>query len=163
MDLLLLGAALVACLLLIPFALPGTWFMIGAATLFQLLSVPGRIGAITFGTLVLLAVLGEALDVVFMTRYAKRYGGSSRAAWGAVVGGIVGAIVGVPVPVIGSVVGAFAGAFAGAIALEVMGGRSHGAAARAATGAVIGRAVASAAKVMIGCVMAALILVAAWS
>ena len=163
MELVVLGAVLLACLLLIPFALPGTWLMIGAAVVFQALAAPGRIGMITFLALVALAVLGEALDVIFMSKYAKQYGGSSRAAWGAVIGGMVGAIAGVPVPVLGSIVGAFSGAFVGAVAVEIMGGRSRGEAARAATGAVIGRAVASAAKVMIGCAMAALILTAAWS
>ncbi|MBI2797199.1 MAG: DUF456 domain-containing protein [Gemmatimonadetes bacterium] len=163
MELVLLGAALVGCLLLIPFALPGTWLMIGAAAVFQLVVSPARIGAITFVVVVALAVAGEALDIVFMSRYAKKYGGSARAAWGAVIGGVVGALVGVPVPVVGSLVGAFAGAFAGAMLLELAGRRSHGEAARAATGAVIGRAVASAAKVMVGCVMAALILASAWT
>ena len=163
MELVLLGAALLACLLLIPFALPGTWLMIGSAAAFQVLVIPGRIGALTFVVLVALAVVGEVLDVVFMTRYAKKYGGSSRAAWGAVIGGIAGAIVGVPVPILGSIIGAFAGAFVGAMALEMLGERSRGEAARAATGAVIGRGVAAAAKVAIGCTMAALVLVAAWS
>ncbi|GDX87456.1 hypothetical protein LBMAG44_13690 [Gemmatimonadota bacterium] len=48
-------------------------------------------------------------------RYTKKYGGSSRAAWGALIGGVVGAMVGVPMPIIGSVIGALAGSFVGAL------------------------------------------------
>ena len=51
--------------------------------------------------------------------------------------------------------------FIGAFALEATSGTGHGVAARAATGAVVGRAVAAAAKVAIGCVIAAWLLVVA--
>ena len=34
--------------------------------------------------------------------FARRYGGSKRAGWGALAGGLIGAVVGVPVPIIGS-------------------------------------------------------------
>src|SRR5881296_2890519 len=82
-----------------------------------------------------------------------RYGGSSRAGWGALVGGIVGAVVGVPVPIIGSVIAGFVGSFAGAAILEYS--RSTAATAvRAGWGAVLGRAAAAAVKIALGIVIA---------
>ena len=55
----------------------------------------------------------EALEWILAGRFARKYGGSKRAGWGAIIGGIVGAFVGVPIPIVGSVIGAFAGAFVG--------------------------------------------------
>ena len=74
----------------------------------------------------------------------------------------MGAIVGVPVPVIGSVIGSFAGAFLGALVGEYSVARDHRAAGRAAQGAVLGRAVATAAKIGIGCLMVVVVLWSAW-
>src|SRR6266536_3225266 len=62
--------------------------------------------------------LGEVVEAWVGIRFARRYGGSHRAGWGALVGGLVGAAVGVPVPVLGSVIGGFVGAFAGAALFE---------------------------------------------
>jgi uncharacterized protein YqgC (DUF456 family) len=77
------------------------------------------------------------------------------------IGGVIGAIMGTPVPIIGNVIGAFIGAFAGAFVFELSGGGTHGQATRVATGALIGRALASATKVGIGVGMAAWITFAA--
>ena len=154
MDLVLLGLGLFASLLLIPFGLPGTWAMIVAGVLFDLLAAPSRIGWPLIALAAVLALGGEALDVALMARYAKQYGGSRRAAWGAVIGALVGALIGVPVPVVGSIVGAFVGAFLGAMALEATVHGDGRRATRAAWGAVIGRAVASGAKVILGSVIA---------
>ena len=85
--------------------------------------------------------------------FAKRYGGSNRAGWGALVGGLTGAVVGVPVPVIGSVIGGFVGAFVGAALFEYTRARRSDVAARAGWGAVLGRAAAAAVKMAIGVVL----------
>lgn len=149
MEALLLLAALVVGLLLIPFGLPGLWVMVGAVLLHSWL-VPGQIGMITVIGVTVLAIVAEILEFLAAGRYARKYGGSRRAAWGAILGGIAGAIIGVPIPVIGSVIGAFAGSFAGALAAEMTLGSRMGDATRVATGALIGRAVATALKVAIG-------------
>ena len=161
MELLVLAIVLFAALLLIPLGLPGTWVMIAAAMGYGYLAGEG----IGFATLVLvfgLAIVGEVIEFTLAARYTRKYGGSRRAGWGAIVGGIVGAIVGVPVPIIGSVIGAFAGAFLGALVAERMRGVGTGEATRVATGALIGRATAVAAKSAIGVAIAALILLSAW-
>ena len=161
MELILLAIALVAGLVLIPVGLPGTWLMLAAGVAFKLLVPLGHIGWVAIGLAGVLVVLGEVLDVVLMSKYAAKYGGSKRAAWGAIIGGLVGAFVGVPVPVLGSIVGAFAGAFIGALVMEATVHGDHQRAARAAWGAVLGRAVAAGAKVILGCVVAAILMVAA--
>ncbi|HUF29508.1 MAG TPA: DUF456 domain-containing protein [Gemmatimonadaceae bacterium] len=149
MEELLLMLALLVGLVLIPFGLPGLWVMVGAALLYSW-AAPDRLGVITLLGLTALAVVAEVLEFMTAGRYARKYGGSSRAGWGAIAGGIAGAIIGVPVPIIGSVIGAFAGSFAGALAAELTLGGRVGAATRVATGALIGRAVATALKVAIG-------------
>jgi uncharacterized protein YqgC (DUF456 family) len=142
-------------LLLIPLGLPGLWVILlgilgyGWLTHFQTLSV----GFIVLATA--LALLGEVFESWIGFRYAQKYGGSSRAGWGALVGGIVGAIVGVPVPVIGSVIGGFVGAFVGAAIFEYTRQRQSGVAAKAGWGAVLGRAAAAAVKMAIGIVLVA--------
>lgn len=163
MALLLLAAVLLACLALIPLGLPGLWLMLAAALGFNvLLPGPGPIGTITLVGTALVAVVAEVLEFVVGARYTTRYGGSRRAAWGAILGGIAGAVVGVPVPVIGSVIGAFVGAFAGAYLAERSRRTEHGVATRVATGALVGRAAAAALKTAGGVVIAAWLLAAAW-
>jgi uncharacterized protein len=140
-------------LVLIPLGLPGLWVIVlgivgyGWLTDFQTMSA-------TFLVVILvLAVLGEVFETWIGFRFAKRYGGSSRAGWGALAGGLVGAIIGVPVPIIGSVVGGFVGAFAGAAVFEYSRARQSGVAAKAGWGAVLGRAAAAAVKMAVGVVM----------
>jgi len=150
--LLLVGAGLVG-LVLIPFGLPGLWVIVlgilgyGWLTDFRTLSV---------GLVVLvvgLAIVGEVVEAWVGFRFARRYGGSSRAGWGALVGGLVGAIIGVPVPLVGSVIGGFVGAFVGAGLFEYTRLRQSGIAAKAGWGAVLGRAAAVAVKMGLGVVM----------
>ena len=162
MELLLLALVLVGCLFLIPLGLPGLWLMLAAAFGYDMLT-PGAdpIGIWNIAGCLVLAVLAEVAEFSLAGRYARKYGGSRRAGWGAILGGIAGAIMGVPVPIVGSVIGAFAGAFAGALAFEYMGNRNASAATRVAWGALVGRVVAAALKVGVGVAIAAWLLLAA--
>ncbi len=160
MTMLLLAAVLALGLVMIPFGLPGTWIILGAAVGYSAL-VSGSIGWFTILLLTGVAIVGEVIEFTLSAKYTKKYGGSRRASWGAIIGGIVGAIMGVPIPIIGSVIGAFAGAFVGAFAAELSLGTEISGSTRVATGALIGRAIASAMKVGIGLAMAAWILFAA--
>jgi len=158
---LLLAALMLVSLLLIPLGLPGVWLMVGGAMLVVLFSPAAPFGWFVVIGCGAIALVSEVLDIVVGARYTKKYGGSNRGAWGAVLGGIVGALVGVPVPVIGSVIGALVGSFVGALVAEYTVGATHEGATRAATGATIGRAVATVFKVVAGCMIAAWILAAA--
>lgn len=141
-------------LVLIPFGLPGLWVILGGILGFGWLTDFRTLSAGFLLFVIGLALLGEVAEAWIGFRFARRYGGSSRAGWGALFGGLIGAIVGVPVPIIGSVVGGFLGAFAGAALFEYTRARHTEGAARAGWGAMLGRAAASAVKMGVGVVMA---------
>ncbi|MGH7526967.1 MAG: DUF456 domain-containing protein [Gemmatimonadales bacterium] len=158
---LLLIACSLAGLLLIPFGLPGLWVMVLGLLAYGWLT---DFRSMTAGVIVLvlgLALVGEVVEAWLGFRFARRYGGSSRAGWGALVGGLVGAVIGVPVPLIGSVIGGFVGAFAGAALFEYTRERHSETAARAGWGAVLGRAAAAGVKMALGVVIAVVGLFAA--
>jgi len=152
---LLLVAASIIGLLLIPFGLPGLWVILLGIVGYGWLTDFETMSATFLIVIIGLAILAEAFEAWIGFRFAKRYGGSSRAGWGALVGGLVGAIVGVPVPIIGSVVGGFVGAFVGAAIFEYTRARQSGVAAKAGWGAVLGRAAAAAMKMAVGIAMVA--------
>lgn len=159
----ILAVVIVLSLFLVPLGLPGLWVMIGAAMIYDWLVPAASIGWFALGIALALAVLAEVLEFTLSARYTQKYGGSRRAAWGAILGGIAGAIIGVPVPIIGSVIGAFVGAFIGALVLEYTRSEAtRSTATRVATGALIGRVAAAAAKTSLGCAIAVTLLVAAW-
>ncbi|HMA25143.1 MAG: DUF456 family protein [Gemmatimonas sp.] len=155
MQVLLLIVAIILGLVMIPFGMPGTLVMFAAALCYYLLVPGGGIGLMTVIGIGVLMAIAEGLDWVLTSRFTRKYGGSRRAGWGAIIGGMIGAFMGVPIPIIGSIVGAFAGAFIGAFVFEWSRERNHGVATRVAWGALIGRVVAAAVKVAIGLAMAA--------
>ncbi len=159
--LLLILGGLIA-LPLVALGLPGTWAYMAAVGLWKLTTESPQISWTVILTAFGLAALAEGVEWVLASRYTTKYGGSSRAGWGAIIGGIVGAIVGVPVPVIGSVIGSFAGAFVGALVGEYSVRREHMHAGRVAWGAVIGRGMAVAVKVGLMLAIMILLVVAAF-
>ena len=162
MSLLVLAGVLIMSLLIIPLGLPGTWIMVIAAWGYNYL-VPGDpVGTWTILGTAILALIAEWLEMTLSASYTRKYGGSKRAAWGAIIGGVVGAVIGVPVPLIGPLIGAFAGSFIGAWVFEKSRGVEGENATRVATGALIGRAAAAAMKVAIAMVMLVWIMTSAW-
>lgn len=147
----LLATAMVLGLLLVPLGLPGLWIMLGSTFVYWLAVPGGGVGMLTVIVVGTLVIAAEVAEFAVSGQYARRYGGSRRASWGAMVGGLLGAFAGVPVPVVGSLVGAFAGAFVGAFVAESTVSRAQrGAPVQVAKGAVIGRVVAAALKVGFG-------------
>lgn len=161
MGLLALVAIDALGLFMIPFGLPGTLVMFCGALGYKLLVPQGGIGWVTVCIVGAMMLFAEGLEWVLTAKYTKKYGGSRRAGWGAIIGGMVGAFLGVPIPVIGSIVGAFAGAFVGAFASEYSRAGEHGTATRVAWGALVGRVVAAGMKVGVGLVMAVWMIFAA--
>jgi len=157
--LLLLASGLLG-LALIPFGLPGLWVILLGMLGYGWLTDFRTVGMWTLVVAIALALVGELIEAWAGFRFARRYGGSRRAGWGALLGGLIGAVIGVPVPVVGSVVGGFVGAFAGATLFEYSAARRSEGAVRAGWGAVLGRAVAVGVKMGIGIVLVALSL---WS
>ena len=101
-------------------ALPGIWMMvlIAAACMWW---QPEIISWHAVLTLVVIAVIAEAIEMVASAAGAKKFGGSKRGAVGAIVGTMVGAILGsflIPIPVVGTIIGGIAGAGIGAMGVE---------------------------------------------
>ena len=162
MAIVLLALSLLGALVLVPIGLPGLWVMLGVALTYWVVLPEGGIGAWTMAGAALLVVTAEVLEYTIAGRYTRKYGGSRRASWGAIIGGLVGAIIGVPLPIVGSLLGAFIGAFAGAFVGELTVHRdTRGNPTRVATGAVVGRAIAAAAKSGFGVLVAIWIMAAA--
>jgi uncharacterized protein YqgC (DUF456 family) len=157
---LLILAAGLAGLVLIPFGLPALWLIVLAIIGYGWLTDFQTMSAWFLIVVIALALAGELIEAWLGFRFAQRYGGSRRAGWGALVGGLVGAIIGVPLPVVGSVIGGFVGAFVGATLFEYTRARHAEGAARAGWGAVLGRAAAVGIKMGIGVVLAVMGVVA---
>ena len=153
----------IAGLAMIPLGLPGLWVMVGGILAFGWLTGFRTVGVATIAIVLGLAFLGEIIENWIGFRYAKRYGGSTRSGWGALIGGLVGAVIGVPVAVIGSVIGAFIGSFLGAALFEYTYSWHTGVATRAGWGAVVGRAAGAAIKIALGLIIAVVGLLAALS
>ena len=141
-------------LAMIPLGLPGLWVMVTGVLAYGWLTGFRSVGVAMIAIVLGLAFLGEIIENWIGFRYAKRYGGSTRSGWGALIGGLIGATIGVPVAVIGSVLGAFIGAFIGAALFEYSYSRHPGVATRAGWGAVLGRAAGAAVKIALGVVIA---------
>ena len=156
-----MGLCFVIGLVLVPLGLPGLWVMVIGVIGYGWLTDFRTVGAATIAIVLALAFLGEIIEMWVGFRLTKRYGGSNRAGWGALIGGIIGAVIGVPVPIIGSVIGAFVGSFAGAMLFEYTLSATTSTAVRAGWGAVLGRAAAAAVKIALGLVIAVIGLFAA--
>jgi uncharacterized protein YqgC (DUF456 family) len=152
---------LLGCLMLIPLGLPGTWGMMLAGLAYDWLTPGTTYGFWSIILIFGLAIAAEGLELVLAKRYTERTGGSNRAGWGALIGSLVGAVVGVPVFLIGSVIGAFLGAFIGAFVMEWSVQSNTPTALRVATGALVGRVVATGMKLGVGAAIAAWLLVLA--
>jgi len=156
---LLLAAVLLAGLLMVPLGLPGLWVMLLGIIGYGALTEFKGVGLATLVITFALAAVGEGVEWWIGYRYARRYGGSRRAGWGALIGGLAGAFAGIPIPVIGSVIGSFVGSFVGAAIFEFTYKPDN--ALRTGWGALIGRMWATAMKTSLGLVMAVVALFAA--
>ena len=149
--------AMLVSIFVVPLGLPGTFIMVAIAIAANYFASAG-IGWLAIGLGLALAVVAEVLEWTMSARFAMKYGGSRRAGWGAIIGGLLGAFAGIPVPLFGSMIGAFAGAFAGALIAEFTQPNSDASSAtRVATGALIGKAAATAMKLAIAFTIAILL------
>ena len=163
MPLIVLALVIIVSEVLIVLGLPGLWIIVASAVTYNLI-VPGDpIGWFTLVAVGVLALVAELLEFTMAGKYARKYGGSRRAGWGAIIGGMIGAFVGVPVPIIGPVIGAFVGSFLGALVAELTAGSGARDATRVAKGALIGRVVSTVLKVGIGFTIGIWIFIAALS
>jgi len=137
--------------------------MIASAVVYNITTHSNAIGWFTLIAVGVLALIAEYFEFTMSAKYARKYGGSRRAGWGAMIGGTIGVFMGVPVPIVGPLIGAFVGSFIGALVGELTVGSSKSDSARVATGALIGRVVATAMKMGVGCAIAGWLFFAAMS
>lgn len=155
--------------------LPGNWILAGIAAFTAAFGPDSPISRTTWwtvGILVVLAGLGEILELFASAGNAARLGGSRRGTIlsivGAMAGSLFGAIVGLPIPIpllapaIAAVLGGAMGAFLGALAGEHWKGKSLQEGVTIGRAAFFGRFVGTAGKLLVGAIMVAIGLVDLW-
>jgi uncharacterized protein len=145
--------------------LPGNW-MIAATTALYVWLVPqddnGTLRWLAVAVVVTLALLGELVELAASAASVKKVGGSRRGAilalFGSLAGAMTGLFVGLPIPVVGSVIAAIlfagVGALSGAMIGETMKGRTLADSWKVGQAAFWGRLFGTAAKTLIGALLA---------
>ena len=153
----LFGLTLLIGVIIVPLGLPGTFLIAVAVLLHGYFTgfVPFSISLIIW--LFIIAAAGELIEFFFGAASARKFGGSRKAMWGAILGGFAGAILGSGVaPIIGTIAGALAGAFCGAALFEFLTNKDAKAAIRVGFGAFLGALGGRFTKVMLAIVMVVL-------
>ncbi len=102
------------------FGLPGTWMIVAGAFLYSLF-FDFNSGGSNFWVvfiLIILALLGEALEFLVSVIGGKTLQVSTGAIIASIAGGLIGAMIGIPIFLIGSFLGLLLGAFIGAFIYE---------------------------------------------
>jgi uncharacterized protein YqgC (DUF456 family) len=160
------SAALVSHL----FLLPGNWFMTGMLGIFLLASDFEQGPTwVVFGICVVLAGVGEILELAMGSANAAKKGASRRAMLISMGLSFVGSIAGtfvIPIPIVGSVIGAILGAaigaFAGAWLGEAWKGTEPALRNEIGNAAMIGRLLGMFAKGIVGVAIFVVQLVSFW-
>lgn len=150
------------------FGMPGNWLMVAVTAMYAYFvpaDSPVAIGWKVVVALLILAGLGELLELLAGLAGTAKAGGSRRGALLALVGSIGGAVlgilVGVPIPLVGPVLAAvfFAGlgAMAGAILGEISVGRNLETSWHIGKAAFWGRLAGTLGKMIVGALMVAVV------
>ena len=151
------------------FGLPGNWINAAAVGGYAWLVPAGQRLSISWwmvSVVLLLAVVGELLELVAGAAGAARVGASRRSAvlalGGSLVGSVLGAVIGLPIPLIGSlaaiVLGAALGALGGAMLGESWKGRDLDHGWQVGQAAFWGRLLGTAGKLAVGAAIVAVAL-----
>jgi uncharacterized protein len=151
--------------------LPGNWLIVAAAAFDAWLVDPESRAAVGWNTVVglaLLAVAGEVVELVAGALGVSRVGGSRRGALlaivGSMVGSLVGVVVGLPIPIVGSLAAAVlfggVGALVGAVLGERWKGRGFDASLEVGKAALVGRILGTVAKMVVSTIMVVVALAA---
>ena len=131
------------------FSMPANWVAIGLVALWKFL-YPEAMTWDFVVTIGVIAAVAEGLEFFLQTRYAGKYGASTRGNVGGIIGAIAGAIFGAPFFLgLGALIGALCGAYLGCLIAE-MPGRTKADAFRAAKGAFVGKALGFTLKTAVG-------------
>ncbi|SDB59037.1 hypothetical protein SAMN05660653_02997 [Desulfonatronum thiosulfatophilum] len=166
MELFLAGlflAFLGGLLLLHLVGLPANWLILGALGLWLWSHPELTVGWSFLALLLALCVLGEIVEFLAQLWGGKRFGGSRRGAWAAVIGAILGGFFGAAFLFgFGAIPGSFLGAFVGSFLVELGQGYSYPAAYRAAWGALLNKVFGTVVKIGLGMAMIVLSFVHVW-
>ncbi|MBN1545362.1 MAG: DUF456 domain-containing protein [Syntrophaceae bacterium] len=146
------------------FGFPGTVIILVDAVIYALLTGFDKIGFKIILVLIILAVLGEAIDFGLSMAGAERFGASKKGVWASIIGGIIGIAIMSPFFYgLGMLAGAFLGGFAGVFISEILRQRAFKPALRAGYGSILGRAAAMLTKGFICLVMIIVVLINVYS
>lgn len=144
-------------------SLPANWVLLGGIFLWGWSHPELDLGMSFYLPLVLIAILGEAIEFASQYIGGKKYGATGKGNLGAFVGAIIGAITCAPFLFgLGALFGAVGGAYFGCYIFERIHGRPSGEAWRAAKGAMLGRVLGLIVKIGLGGVMFAMAARAVW-
>jgi uncharacterized protein YqgC (DUF456 family) len=147
--------------------IPGNWMIVAISLLWIIIGPSDyRFSWIVIVVLVILALIGEAIEFGASVVGTKKLGGSGRGAAlsvvGSIVGGIVGAFFGIPVPIplvgmlIGSLLFAAMGAWIGATIGEKWVGKPMKESVQIGGAAFAGRLLGTLGKLVVGSTMVAI-------
>jgi len=148
------------------FTLPGNWVIVLLTTLFAVFApkdAENDIGWLGVGAVIVLAIVGEVVEMVAGAAGAAKQGASRRAMFLAVIGAMIGSLVGAMlltfIPVIGTIIGAVAGAafgsFGGAYLGEMWKGSDQKERLDIGVAAMLGRMLGTTGKLLVGAIMVA--------
>ncbi|MEI8376446.1 MAG: DUF456 domain-containing protein [Planctomycetota bacterium] len=168
---LVLVVILLGCWLVTLLGLPGNWLMVMATAIYAYTipaQSPAALGWRTVVAILVLATLGEIVELLASTMGVSKTGGSRRGAvmalLGSIVGCILGTLIGVPIPLVGSAIAAvfFAGlgAMAGAMLGEISVGQRLGTSWQIGKAAFWGRLAGTMGKMLVGAFMIVFVVVA---
>lgn len=161
LGLILLFTFCLVALASLVFGLPGTFLIVAAALVYAWATGFAAVQWSTIGWLLLLALIGEGVELVAGSVSAAGARPSRRVTIAVLAGGFVGGIVGTPFLFgIGSLIGALIGAFGGAALAVASEGGSMGSALTTGFAAMRGRLLGFVLKASIAVVMIVLLFAA---
>ncbi|MBT9146957.1 DUF456 domain-containing protein [candidate division NPL-UPA2 bacterium Unc8] len=131
----------------------GTFIILAGSIIYAILTGFDIITVRHLIILLLLCLCGEVLEYVMVVISTKKFGGSNKAALGALIGGVIGAMLGTAFLGIGIILGTFLGIFLGIFLSEIITKRDLVKSLKAGAGGIIGRFGAIAAKVVVAIIM----------
>lgn len=157
--------AILLCWLANVLGFPGNWctaLLIGIWMWVGPVDPPFQIGWPILVVILVLALAAELVELGASMLGAKKFGGSKRGAWlsllGSIIGGFAGAVIGFPIPILGWIVGSLVfaciGALVGAFLGEKWAGKTTQESLEVGGIALAGRFFGTAAKIVVGSVVA---------